>query len=122
MDLNTIYSNKEEDLKKLRANHSGLFHMDPLNILPSDEKGEFTTGDFRFSQTPVLAQIHSLFYRFHNKMAKNLAEINPHWSNDVVFYEARRIVIAVYQHITYFDWLPIVLGANFFHLFNRLNF
>lgn len=110
LDLNTIYSNSDEELEILRENHGGLFKMDPLNILPVDKTGQFTAGDFRFSQTAVLAQIHSLFYRYHNFIATKLGAINPHWSNDVIFYETRRIVIASYQHIIYFDWLPLVLG------------
>lgn len=111
LDLNNIYSNSDKELKKLRANHSGLFKMDPLNILPLDETGQFFSGDFRFGQTAVLAQIHSLFYRFHNLIAITLAKINPHWSNHKVFFETRRIVIAIYQHIIYYDWLPLVLGS-----------
>lgn len=110
--MNTIYSNSDDDLKSLRKNHGGLFKMDPLNILPVDKDGQFTAGDFRFSQTAVLAQIHSLFYRLHNFIATELRAINPHWTNDVLFFETRRIVIGIYQHIIYYEWLPLVLGIN----------
>lgn len=84
--------------------------MDPLNILPLDNTGQFIAGDFRFGQTAVLGLIHSLFYRLHNLIAKNLFTLKPHWSNDKVFFKSRRIVIAIYQHIIYYDWLPLVLG------------
>ncbi|XP_055325439.1 peroxidase-like [Sitodiplosis mosellana] len=115
LDLNTIYSNSYDKLKGLRENYGGLFKMDPLNILPVDTTGQFTAGDFRFGQTPVLGQIHSLFYRFHNLIATNLGAVNPHWSNDDIFFETRRIVIAYYQHIIYYDWLPLVLGDRLCH-------
>jgi hypothetical protein len=36
----------------------------------------------------------SFLVREHNFLADNLASINPHWSPDKVFEEARRILIA----------------------------
>lgn len=112
LDLNVIYSNSNEDLQKLRSNNFGLFKMDEKNNFPVDDQLNPTAGDFRFGQTPLLALIHSLFYRFHNIVAINLKVLNPSWSDDDLFFEARRIVIACYQHIIYYEWLPLVLGMQ----------
>lgn len=67
-------------------------------------------GDLRLTQTPQLALQHSLFYRSHNYIAKQLAKVNSHLDDDKLFFEARRINIAIYQHIVYNEWLPLYLG------------
>lgn len=95
----------------MRANHSGLFNLSPGDILPI-VNGNLTAGNFRFKQTPILAIMHSLFYRFHNKIAKELKKLNPCWDDEKLFLESRRISIACYQYIIYDEWLPLVLGEQ----------
>ena len=36
--------------------------------------------------------------------------INPHWDGDRVYQEARAVVWAEMQHITWRHWLPLILG------------
>lgn len=55
--------------------------------------------------------------REHNRVALELKRLNPHWSDEQLFQNARRIVTAVNQHITYHEWMPRVLGWNAINLY-----
>ena len=54
--------------------------------------------------------LHTLVFREHNRIARRLRAINPEWSDEIVFQEARKIVGAVSAKITMDDWLPHILG------------
>jgi hypothetical protein len=49
--------------------------------------------------------------RLHNLIAKWLSEINWSWSDHRLYHEARRICIAIYQHIVYNEYLTIMFGT-----------
>ncbi len=43
--------------------------------------------------------------------------MNPHWNDERLFQEAKRIATAEYQHIVYKEWLPLILGKELMDLF-----
>ena len=69
-------------------------------------------GDTRTNEQYLLITFHTLFLREHNHIARQLARINPSWDDEKLYNEARRINIAEYQHITYAEYLPNVLGRS----------
>jgi hypothetical protein len=62
------------------------------------------------NEEPGLAGLQTVLAREHNRLARELAQINPHWVDEILFQEARRILIAEIQFITYHDFLPLILG------------
>lgn len=56
--------------------------------------------------------MHTLWFREHNRIADHLHGINPHWDGDAIYHEARKIIGAQMQFITYEHWLPLVLGEK----------
>lgn len=78
----------------------------------------FFAGDKRINENAGLACMHTLFLREHNRVARELKKVNPTWSSDVVFNEARIIIIAMHQVITYKEYLPPLLGPDYMERYN----
>ena len=62
--------------------------------------------------------MHTLWVRQHNKLSRELSQLNPHWNDEQIFQETRRIVGAQMQHITYSEFLPVILGKEAMDRFN----
>lgn len=69
------------------------------------------TGDFRTNENLGLAAIQTIFVRFHNFVANKLPIA---WPSRIRLEEARRICVAMYQHIVYNEYLPLLIGKKGF--------
>ncbi|XP_049841937.1 peroxidase-like isoform X1 [Schistocerca gregaria] len=65
----------------------------------------FIAGDARVNQNTQLTILQNLYLREHNRVANKLSSMNPHWDDEKTYQEARRIVIAEHQHITYTEFV-----------------
>uniref|UniRef100_A0A663ELQ8 TSPO associated protein 1 n=1 Tax=Aquila chrysaetos chrysaetos TaxID=223781 RepID=A0A663ELQ8_AQUCH len=79
----------------------------------------FLAGDSRANEMLELACMHTLFLREHNRLARGLKRLNPHWNGEKLYQEARKILGAMIQIITYRDYLPLLLGTSFRRLIPR---
>ncbi|XP_046815214.1 peroxidasin homolog [Vespa crabro] len=70
----------------------------------------FVAGDIRANEQVGLLAMHTIWLREHNRIARQLRELNPHWNGEKLYQESRRIVGAEMQHITFQYWIPLVLG------------
>lgn len=76
------------------------------------------SGDGRSGEQPGLLALHHVWVGEHNRIATELSDLNPHWSDEKLYQETRRIIGALFQHITYREFLPIVLGREVCKLFD----
>ena len=60
--------------------------------------------------------MHTIWLREHNRLVRELGSLNPHWKDERILQEARRIVGALIQKITCVDYLPKVLRPEVFNL------
>lgn len=82
--------------------------------------GCFRTGDgIRGNQNPFIASLTTVLLRRHNQHAMGLAAANPHWDDERLFQEARRLLIAEVTRIHYGEYVGLILGERlmrYFHL------
>ncbi|PKK19165.1 dual oxidase 2 [Columba livia] len=53
-----------------------------------------------------------VWFRYHNCLAAALASNHSTWSDEDVFQHARKRVIATFQSIVLYEWLPTLLGKT----------
>lgn len=129
IDGSMIYGSEEELVHSLRTHRYGYLSMmttkDGRDLLPPsldlsdgcnrekmNQEGKycFLSGDPRSNENLHLTTMHLLWARNHNNIAAVLYKQNSNWSDEMLFQEARHIVAAQIQHITYKEFLPIILG------------
>ena len=54
-------------------------------------------GDSRANEHLGMIALHTVFLREHNRLVEELYMLNPHWSPDTLYQEARKIMGAVHQ-------------------------
>lgn len=95
IDASGLYGITDEAIASIRSNVQGLVKLDNCRNC----KVEGATG-----------ALHATLLLEHNRIAKELLKLNPGWNDDELFYESRRVISAIIQHITYNEFLPLVLG------------
>lgn len=104
-----VHFPNQKDMLPFAAPQDGI---DCRRNLNDNNMNCFVAGDIRANEQVGLLAMHTLWMREHNRIALKLKEINPHWDGDSLYQEARKIVGAQMQHITFKQWLPIVVGPS----------
>ncbi|XP_048375434.1 eosinophil peroxidase-like [Sphaerodactylus townsendi] len=135
LDASMVYGSEETLARSLRnrTNSLGLMAVNQnftdagLGLLPFENNSRslclftnktdnipcFIAGDKRVTENLGLSAIHTMFVREHNRLATELRQLNPHWDGEKLYQEARKIIGAMNQVITFRDYLPLVLGNEF---------
>jgi peroxidase len=66
----------------------------------------FIAGDLRANEQPVLACMHTLFVREHNRVCDSITNLHPGWTDEQIYQKARKLVNAEFAAIAYEEWLP----------------
>ncbi|XP_066506778.1 eosinophil peroxidase-like [Hoplias malabaricus] len=83
-----------------------------LNTNGLEEIPCFIAGDGRVDENVALTSLHTLFMREHNRLARSLRILNPHWTGETLYQEARKIMGAFHQVIDFRDYLPHIVGPD----------
>lgn len=133
IDANTIYGSTRAVADQLRTFSGGLLKVQeafrgarlkplmPKQLIrpdldcferPASDVYCFLGGDERVNEQPTLTVMHTLYVRDHNRIASQLARLNPHWDDDRIYHETRHIEAATIQHVLMNEYLPLLIGHD----------
>jgi len=126
LDASMVYGSDSNRANALRSFSGGRLKTSSNNLLPLNTAGLpnandagifpdnqlFLAGDVRANENIELMAIQTLFMREHNQIADALAKANVRLTDEQLYQQARRLVIAEVQAITYQEFLPALLGTN----------
>lgn len=123
IDASNVYGSDAERAAALRSNDgTGRLKMSDGDLLPFNVDGmvnaggsdgdSFVAGDVRVNEQVGLTAMHTVFAREHNRLADTIRAANPGLSGDEIYHQARQLVRAEMQIITYREFLPLLLGPE----------
>jgi len=87
------------------------------NALRIPESQMFAAGDVRANEQVGLITMHTLWMREHNRAAREIAETDFYGEDlsdpaidEEIYQRARAVVVALLQKVTYYEWLPALIG------------
>ncbi|NXG07616.1 DUOX2 oxidase, partial [Sakesphorus luctuosus] len=75
-------------------------------------EGIYDLGSAWGNENPFLQAESIAWFRYHNHLATALAQQHPSWSDEDLFQHTRKRVIATFQSIVLYEWLPTLLGTD----------
>ncbi|XP_009074436.1 PREDICTED: dual oxidase 2-like [Acanthisitta chloris] len=75
-------------------------------------QGIYDLGSAWGNENPFLQAESIAWFRYHNHLAMALAREHPTWSDEDLFQHTRKKVIATFQSIVLYEWLPTLLGKH----------
>ena len=111
IDASNVYGSDQARADELRTFSGGRLKTSAGNLLPFDAGGIFfLAGDVRANEQNGLTALHTLFVREHNHYADQFSAAGM---NDEDSYQQARVMVwAEMQAITYREFLPMVLGGD----------
>lgn len=125
IDAGMIYGKTQSTASNVRAFTDGMLKTSvvdgqeflPMSTsrcgIPQDKQLKcFIAGDGRINVQANLVVLHAIFVRHHNNIASQLKQMHSDWNDETLFQETKRIVTAQVQHISYNEFLPVILGQE----------
>lgn len=112
IDGSQVYGSDQATADSLRTLEGGKLLTSEGDLLPLGSDGYFLAGDVRANENIELTAMQTLFLREHNWWADHIAKQNSSRTDAEIYQQARAIVIAEIQAITFEEFLPALLGEG----------
>ncbi len=99
-------------LKTIKGGKFLPFNKEGLPNAGGSSNKLFLAGDIRVNEQIGLTTMHTLFVREHNRLCREIRHANPGMTGEMIYQQARKIVGAQIQFISYNEFLPLLLGPG----------
>ncbi|KAF4081387.1 hypothetical protein AMELA_G00160610 [Ameiurus melas] len=131
IDGSSIYGSSSSWCDALRSFHGGLLSSGSSSDMPKQTassnfmwsapnpctgqtgpEGLYEFGNAWANENIFMVAEAIIWFRYHNYLATQLHKEHPSWSDEELFQNARKMVIATFQNIAFYEWLPAYLGVS----------
>ena len=123
IDATNVYGTDTTRTTWLRSGINGKLKSSPGNLPPFNDgtqsnansptgNAPFVVGDVRGNEQTLLLALHTLFMREHNRWAEAIYQADSSLTDEQIYQKARVMVESIIQCITWYEFLPALLGDD----------
>uniref|UniRef100_A0A3Q2Z4W0 Dual oxidase n=1 Tax=Hippocampus comes TaxID=109280 RepID=A0A3Q2Z4W0_HIPCM len=105
-----LASGFEKNMPRQATSHSLMWSAADPTTGDHGPEGLYELGNAWGNENMFTAAEGIIWFRYHNYLASKLREEHPQWSDEELFQNARKTVVATFQNIALYEWLPAYLG------------
>ncbi|KAM9807754.1 dual oxidase 1 [Neosynchiropus ocellatus] len=107
-----LTSGSEWDMPKQLSGRSLMWSAADPTSGHHGPQGLYELGNAWANENVFTAAEAIIWFRYHNYVASKLHEEHPQWSDEKLFQNARKVVVATFQNIALYEWLPSYTGGT----------
>ncbi|XP_042268972.1 dual oxidase 1 isoform X1 [Thunnus maccoyii] len=101
-----LTSGSEWNMPKEGTGHSHMWRTADPSTGDHGPHGLYELGNAWANENMFTGAEGIIWFRYHNYVASKLHEEHPEWSDEKLFQNARKTVVATFQNIALYEWLP----------------
>ncbi|CAL8356743.1 unnamed protein product [Lota lota] len=105
-----LASGPQWNMPKQDGGRSGMWSAPDPSTGQHGSTGLYELGNAWANENVFTAAEGIIWFRYHNHLASQLQQEHPGWSDEKLFQHARKTVVATFQNIALYEWLPVYLG------------
>ncbi|XP_035521216.1 dual oxidase 1 [Morone saxatilis] len=105
-----LTSGSEWNMPNQATGHTSMWSAADPSTGDHGSNGLHLLGNAWANENMFTAAEGIIWFRYHNYVASKLHEEHPEWSDEKLFQNARKTVVATFQNIALYEWLPGYLG------------
>uniref|UniRef100_A0A673Z8N3 NAD(P)H oxidase (H2O2-forming) n=1 Tax=Salmo trutta TaxID=8032 RepID=A0A673Z8N3_SALTR len=107
-----LSSGEQLDMPKRSGSTSLMWSAADPSTGQHEPEGLYELGNAWGNENVFTMAEGIVWFRYHNYIASQLSEKHSSWSDEDLFQNARKTVVATFQNIAFYEWLPGFLGEK----------